>query len=205
MSAETGTSDRFLREVNALMKERIGIAAWIGAFIFPWYVFEDQWLCPDGWERVFALRIVCSLTCILAGALNHTRFVRKHTFAFTVAVAAAVSVVKAFTTAMVVDDIQALYFGGHALILCGILAFLPFNWWQALLTGGAVLLGYAAPTLLFADPLEHIPFQIQMGLLTAIWLQLTLACHFNYRVREREFTFRSKLHQVRKRADDYGF
>ena len=198
-------TDRFQHEMRVLMKERIGVAAWVGAFVFPWYVFEDQWLCPDNWQRVFALRIICSLTCILAAALNHTKLARRHTFAFVILVAAAVSVTKAFTTALVVDDIQALYFGGHVLILCGILAFLPLNWWQALVTGGTVILGYAAPTLLFADPVEHIPFQIQVGLMTAVWLQLTLGCHLNYKLSEREFAFRSKLHQVRVRAEDYGF
>jgi hypothetical protein len=197
--------DRFLQETRILMKERIGVAAWVGAFIFPWYVFEDHWLCPDGWQRVFLLRLLCSLTCILAAAINHTGFTRRHTFAVVIMVTASVSVIKAFTTALVVDDIQALYFGGHVLILCGVLAFLPLNWWQALITGGTVILGYAAPTLLFAHPLESIPFQIQVGLMTAVWLQLAFGCHLNYKVREREFAFRSKLHQVRVRADDYGF
>ncbi len=199
------TMDRFRHEMQVLLKERIGVAAWAGAFVFPWYVFEDQWLCPDGWQRVFALRIICSLTCILAAALNHTKLARRHTFVFVIGVTATVSVLKAFTTALVVDDIQALYFGGHVLILCGILAFLPLNWWQALITGGTVILGYAAPTLLFADPVEKIPFDIQVGLMTAVWLQLALGCHFNYQMREREFVFRSKLHQVRQRAEDYGF
>ena len=205
MSVEAGLQERFHREVHTLMKERIGIAAWVGSFIFPWYVLEDMMLVPDDSQRVFALRLVCSLTCMLCVALNHTRFVRRHTFGFTVFVALTISVVKAFTTAMAVDDIQALYFGGHVLILCGILAYLPLNWWQALITGGAVLVGYAVPTLLFAEPFERIPFDIQMGLMAAVWLQLALGCHLNYKVREREFTFRSKLHQVRKRADDYGF
>lgn len=204
MSA-TATMDRFRHEMRVLMKERIGVAAWAGAAVFPWYVIEDQWLCPDDWQRVFALRIICSLTCILAAALNHTRLARLHTFAFVIGVTAVISVVKAFTTALVVDDIQALYFGGHVLILCGIMAFLPLNWWQALITGGTVLLGYAAPTLVFADPVEQIPFDIQIGLMIAVWLQLSLGCHFNYKLREREFAFRSKLHQVRQRAEDYGF
>ncbi len=197
--------DRFQHEMRVLMKERIGVACWVGAFIFPWYVFEDHWLCPDGWQRVFLLRLLCSLTCILAAALNHTKLGRKHTFVFVILVVAAVSVTKAFTTALVVDDIQALYFGGHVLILCGVLAFLPLNWWQALITGGTVILGYAAPTLLFADPIESIPFQIQVGLMTAVWLQLAFGCHLNFRMRVREFAFRSKLHQVRQRAEDYGF
>jgi hypothetical protein len=201
----TATVDRFQHEIRTLMKERIGVAAWVGAFVFPWYFFEDQALCPDDWQRVYALRLICTMTCILAAALNHTKLARNHTFVFVIMVTAAVSVLKSFTTALVVDDIQALYFGGHVLILCGILAFLPLNWWQALLTGGTVLLGYAAPTLLFADPVEHVPFQIQVGLMTAVWLQLTFGCHLNYNVRQREFEFRNKLHQVRVRADDYGF
>ncbi len=206
MTAAAATvQDRFAHEVRTLMKERIGVAAWVGAFIFPIYVFEDQWLCPDDWQRVFALRLICSLSCILAVAVNHTRWARRNTFAFMVIVMAGITVLKAFTTAVAVTDIQALYFGGHALILCGTLAYLPLKGWEALVLGGTCVLGYAATTLMFAEPLDHIPFQIQVGLLSAIWLQLTIGCHLNYKVREREFAFRTKLHQVRRRADDYGF
>ena len=205
MSAATATDERFALETRTLMKERIGVAAWVGAFIFPIYVFEDQWLCPDDWQRVFALRLLCSLSCILAVAVNHTGWARRNTFAFMVLIMAGISSLKAFTTALAVTDIQALYFGGHALILCGTLAYLPLNWWQALVLGGTCVLAYAATTLAFAHPVDHIPFQIQVGLLSAIWLQLTIGCHLDYRTREREFAFRTKLHQVRRRAEDYGF
>ncbi len=205
MSSDSDLAQRFRHEVRALMEERIGITLVIGACIFPIYVFEDQWLCGDDWPRVFALRLICSLTCILGVALNHTRWVRRNTFSFIVLMMTVVAVLKAFTTAVDVSGIRSLYFGGHALILAGSLAYLPLNGWQALIVGGACVGGYAAPTLLFADPLEHIPFQIQVGLLSAIWLQLAIGCHLNHKLRQREFAFRSRLHAARRRAEDYGF
>lgn len=196
---------RFQEEMADLLQDRIGTTLIVGAFVFPFFVLEDQSLIPDRWRDVYVLRLTCSLACMLAWAANHGRLARRHVMAFLVVTMAAVSILKSFVTAMDVTGIRSLYFGGHALILVGSLAYLPLSGLQSAIMGAVCLLGYAVPTLLFASAIDHTAFEIQMGLLAAIWIQLSVGCHLNYKMRLREFLFRHKLYQVRRRAEDYGF
>lgn len=196
---------RFQEEMRTLLKERIGIACVVGSFVFPFFVEEDRMLVPDDWQRVMAWRVACSLTCLLGAALNHTRLVRQHTFAFIVGIMAVVSVMKVFATSMDVTGLQTLYLGGHVLILIGGLAFLPIPVWQAALVAGTCILGYAATHLLFSTHIDPKAFQIQIGLLVAMSVLLSLGCHFNYKLRFREFLFRNALYRARRRTEDYGW
>jgi len=197
--------DRFHAEMQALLKERIGVALVVGSFVFPFFVQEDKWLVPEDWKRVFLVRIACSLTCLLGAALNHTRAARRYPFAFMVLIVAVISVMKTFATALDVTGIRTLYFGGHALILVGGLSFLPITGVQAGVLVGTGILGYVATNLLFATALDPVSFQVQIGLLVAIGVLLSLGCHYNWSLREREFRFRNHLYQVRRRAEDYGW
>lgn len=205
MNDPTSLAARFREEHLRLLQDRIGTTAVVAAFVFPFFVLEDLELVPDRWQDVYALRLSCSLVCLLAWAGTHSRFARNHTFAWVALVMAALSVVKSFVTAMDVSGIRSLYFGGHALILVGCLAYLPLTGPQALVLGAICVLGYAAPTLLFASPLDPVAFQIQVGLLTAIGLQLAVGCHLHTGVRFREFQLRTRLYLARRRAEDYGF
>jgi len=195
---------RFEEQVRHLLLERITAICVVGCFIFPAYVTEDQTLVPDRWRDLLVARIICSMLCILGMAVGKTALGERHPYGLCVVFTAAISFTKTFATSIGITGIDALYLGGHVLIMVGALSFLPLSGARAAVLGVICTLGYAIPTLVFAEHLNHHAFVIQIGLMLTVTLLLSIGCHLNHRMRFREFDLLQRLHGARRRAEEYG-
>jgi len=196
--------ERFEAEMRGLLQERISIGAIVAACVYPCYLYQDFRMAPDRWHELTILRLSCSLFCILSSAVSKTVVGERHPFPLVLLVVAVLCTVKTWITTLQVAGLDALYFGGHVLLIVGALSLLPVSWWQAVLLALAGQLGYAIPMALVATKLDPLGFYIQNTLMATVSILLILGCHLNYEMRFREFRLRGRLHNARLRASDYG-
>jgi len=190
--------------MRTLLHERISIGAVAAALVFPTFILEDAKMAPWRLEHMASLRLISAMFCLLMFAVNKTRVGERHPYALVLVAMTVLGLLKTLINPLEVQGVGSLYFGGHALLLVGALSLLPLSLRQAVGILVAVLLSFTIPTLILADPIDHVAFSVQNSLMATMGALLCVGCHLNYRMRFREFTLRSRLYAVRQRAVDYG-
>jgi hypothetical protein len=187
-----------------LLQERISIALIVGSFFFPLYIFQDQRMVPGQWRTFLALRLTCSLLCILIMAVNKSSWGQKRPFWIMLVAAAILSTVTAFITPLKLAGMSVMYYAGHGLIVVTVLSYLPLSFPQAMLTGLCIQLGYSIPTWILAEAFDPFIFLIQNSYLGSTVILLSIGCHLDYRTRHREYDLRSRLYTGRTHIEAYG-
>ena len=195
---------RFQDEVRGLLGQRCIVAFFVGAMIFPTFVFQDLMLVPDRWREMLVLRLASGLICILGIAMMKTPLGARRPFEIGMTALVGLVLIKTFITPLRVEGLEAMYYGGHVLIMVGAMAYLPLSLGRAVAVLLICQLGYSIPMMVFGTRINPVGFSIQNTYLLSIGSMLVVGCHLNYQMRRREFRLRSRLYSARIRTEDYG-
>jgi response regulator RpfG family c-di-GMP phosphodiesterase len=196
-------SGLFEEDIKDLMQERVGVILLFGLLLVPLFSFLDWIIYPEFGLRFLLYRLGAAAICGLLYLFNRKAWAREISYLF--AIIAFLGVGGAIELMILdLEGAASPYYAGLNLVLIGFCVTLPVGFRKAFLPAFLLYLLYVLPILALKERKDFGPFINNNFFLLATLFIITVASHFNQRLRFREFSLRMDILEKEEALKDYS-